>query len=285
MDGIIVINKPKNWTSRDVVNKLCKKLNTKKIGHTGTLDPIATGVLVLCVGRATKLVELLTCDDKSYNVVVKIGIETDTLDITGNIINTSNDIADGNRLLKVLNTFKGTYEQEVPSYSAVKVNGKKMYEYARMGKNISLPKRMVTVKSIDLLSCNGSEYEFKTLVSKGTYIRSLIRDINTKLGIIGTMSDLQRTRQGIFNLNDSYTLEDVLNDNYKMISIEEVLKDYFMITLDNELYEKVKDGALLENKYNEPLIVMKYKEKIVAIYKPYEKNQSLIKPYRMFIEL
>lgn len=130
MDGIIVINKPKGITSREVVNKVCKLLNTKKVGHTGTLDPIATGVLVLCVGKATKLVETLTSNDKEYVATVKLGILTDTLDTDGTIIEKSVNL-DKDKLVNVLNSFIGTYNQEVPIYSAVKVNGKKLYEYAR----------------------------------------------------------------------------------------------------------------------------------------------------------
>lgn len=131
MDGILVINKPKDVTSRDVVNKVCKILNTKKVGHTGTLDPIATGVLVVCVGKATKLVEVLTSNDKEYIATVKLGVLTDTLDIDGNIIKEEKVSILKEELIKVLNFFVGSYEQEVPIYSAVKINGKKLYEYAR----------------------------------------------------------------------------------------------------------------------------------------------------------
>ena len=206
MDEIIIINKQKGLTSRDVVNKACKILNTKKIGHTGTLDPIATGVLVLCCGKATKLVELLTCDDKEYIATVKLGILTDTLDVDGNIIKKENVNLDKHDLIDTLNSFIGEYEQEVPIYSAVKIKGKKLYEYARENKDVILPKRLVKIKSIKLLQFSDNKYQFKVTVSKGTYIRSLIKDINDKLGIIGSMSDLLRIRQGIFDIKDSYTL-------------------------------------------------------------------------------
>ena len=154
MDGIIVVNKPKGITSRDVVNNVCKLLNTKKIGHTGTLDPIATGVLVLCVGKATKLVEILTSNDKEYVATVKLGILTDTLDTAGTIIKKKHVNLDKNELEKVLNSFVGTYNQEVPIYSAIKINGKKLYEYAREKKEVILPKRMVEIKKIELLLNN-----------------------------------------------------------------------------------------------------------------------------------
>ena len=152
MDGIIVVNKPKGITSRDVVNKACKLLNTKKIGHTGTLDPIATGVLVLCVGKATKLVEVLTKNDKEYIATVKLGILTDTLDTDGTIIEKKQASLDKNELENVLKSFIGMYNQEVPIYSAVKINGKKLYEYAREKKEVTLPKRMVEIKDIKLLN-------------------------------------------------------------------------------------------------------------------------------------
>ena len=232
MDGIIVVNKPKGITSRDVVNKACKLLNTKKIGHTGTLDPIATGVLVLCVGKATKLVEVLTKNDKEYIATVKLGILTDTLDTDGTIIEKKQASLDKNELENVLKSFIGMYNQEVPIYSAVKINGKKLYEYAREKKEVMLPKRMVEIKDIKLLELNNNYYKFKVSVSKGTYIRSLIKDINKKLGILGVMSDLIRTRQGKFLINDSYSLEDMENNNYNVLTITDVLKDENCVIID-----------------------------------------------------
>ena len=139
MNGIIVVNKPKGITSRDVVNKVCKILNTKKVGHTGTLDPIASGTLVLCIGNATKLVEELTSYDKEYIATVKLGVLTDTLDTTGKVLKRQNTELKKEELIKTLNSFIGTYEQEVPIYSAVKINGKKLYEYARCNIDVTLP--------------------------------------------------------------------------------------------------------------------------------------------------
>ena len=283
MNGIIVVNKPKGITSRDVVNKVCKILNTKKVGHTGTLDPIASGTLVLCIGNATKLVEELTSYDKEYIATVKLGVLTDTLDTTGKVLKTQNTELKKEKLIKVLNSFIGTYEQEVPIYSAVKINGKKLYEYARCNIDVTLPKRSVTIHDIELLDFNKDNYKFRVRVSKGTYIRSLIKDINDKLNVIGSMEDLIRIKQGMFSLDDSYTLDNIENKEYKLISIEEVLKNYNTVTIDEALYKKIKNGAIIDNTYNADKIVFKYNNKVIAIYKKYDKDHNKLKPYKMFI--
>ena len=173
MNGILLINKPIDFTSRDVVNKLTKILKTKKIGHTGTLDPIATGVLVICVGNTTKLCELLTSEYKEYVATIKLGIKTDTLDTTGNIIEEKEYNVNEEQIKEVLNSFLGTSIQTTPIYSAVKVNGKKLYEYAREGKEVELPKREINITHIELISFKDDEIKFKTTVSNGTYIRAL----------------------------------------------------------------------------------------------------------------
>lgn len=283
MDGIIVVNKPKGMTSRDVVNIICKEFKTKKIGHTGTLDPIAEGVLVLCIGKATKLVEYLTSNDKEYIATVKLGILTDTLDTDGNILKKSNDILNKDSLIKVLNSFVGTYNQEVPIYSAVKINGKKLYEYARNGEDIELPKRMVEIKDIELLEFSNDSYKFKVSVSKGTYIRSLIKDINDKLGVIGVMSSLIRIRQGKFLLESSYTLEDIKNNNYKLLTIKNVLKNELCVIIDSTYFNIIKNGVIIDNKYDKDKVVFIYNDEVVAIYKTYEKDNTKMKPYKMFV--
>lgn len=283
MNGIIVVNKPKKITSRDVVNKICKVLNTKKVGHTGTLDPIAEGVLVICVGKATKLVEILTSNDKEYIAEVKLGVLTDTLDTDGKIIKEKETILDKESLTKVLDSFVGTYDQKVPIYSAVKINGKKLYEYARNGISVDLPSRKVTIKKIELLEFNKSSYKFKVSVSKGTYIRSLIKDINDKLDIIGVMSSLIRTKQGIFDIKDSYTLENIENNNYDFLSITDVLKDKNCIIIDDDLYSFVKDGRKIKNIYNKDEVVFIYNKEVVAIYKVCDNDKNNLKPYKMFI--
>lgn len=285
MEGILLIDKPKSVTSRDVVNKVCKLLKTKKVGHTGTLDPIATGVLVLCVGKYTKLVDLITNYEKEYIATAKLGIETDTLDITGNVTREEKIVMNKSQILEVLNGFKGKYMQEVPSYSAVKINGKKLYEYARNNEIIELPKREVEIKEIELLEYNeeNSEIKLKVLVSKGTYIRSLIRDIGIKLKVPITMSDLRRTKQGKFNIEECYTIEDIKNNNFNFLNIKEIL-DYPICNISDELLLKqVKNGSLIKNEYNNEFVMFSYKEEVIAIYKIYEKDNSLMKPYKMFL--
>ena len=283
MNGILLINKPIDFTSRDVVNKLTKILKTKKIGHTGTLDPIATGVLVVCVGNTTKLCELLTSEYKEYVATIKLGIKTDTLDTTGNIIEEKEYNVTVEQIKEVLNSFLGTSIQTTPIYSAVKVNGKKLYEYAREGKEVELPKREINITDIELISYKDDEIKFKTTVSKGTYIRALIDDICNKLNTVGTMSSLIRTKQGKFTLEETFTLEDVENGKYELISIEKALSDIETITIDEDTYNKVKNGAIITKQFNNDYANLLYNNKIVAIYKTYDKDNTLAKPFKMFI--
>jgi len=280
MSGIIIVNKEPGYTSRDVVNIVSKKLQTKKVGHTGTLDPMASGVLVICIGEATKLVELLTDTYKEYIAEITLGVLTDTLDTEGNIIKEENVDISREQVIDILNNFKGKYMQEVPIYSAIKVNGKKLYEYAREGINIDLPKREVEIKDIELISdISNNKFTIKTTVSKGTYIRSLVRDIAYKLNTIGIMSSLKRTKQGRFDINASYTLEDIKNDNYKVIPIEDALNDIYVVNMDDNLYKKVINGAKIKNIYNEDFVSFKYNNKIVAIYK---NDNGMLRMYKLF---
>ena len=271
-NGILIVNKPSGITSRDVVNIVGKTLNIKKVGHTGTLDPMATGVLVLCLGNALKVCELITANDKEYIAKVILGIETETLDTTSPIINTKKTNITKEEIEKVLNSFKGSYLQEVPKYSAVKINGKKLYEYAREGKEIELPKKMVTIYDIQLVSDityynDTTTFYIKTTVSKGTYIRSLIRDIGYKLNTYGCMDSLERTRQGIFNIDNSYTLEEIKNNNYKLLSIEESLPNIPLVQVDNKTLFKIKNGVKLKKFFTGDMAIIKDKNKVVAIYK------------------
>lgn len=283
MDGIILINKPKNVTSRDVVNKVGKILKTKKIGHTGTLDPIATGVLVLCVGKYTKLVDLITSYEKEYIATVIMGIKTDTLDVTGNILVRTDVSIDENELKHVLDSFKGSYMQEVPIYSAVKINGKKLYEYARNNENVEIPKREVEIKNIELLNINNNEFTFKVKVSKGTYIRSLINDIGEKLGIPMSMKELHRTMQGEFKIEDCNTIEDIENNNYKVLDIKDIF-NYPIIKINDESLEfQIKNGALIDNNCNSDIVMFELDDKVIAIYKVYDKDTTKLKPYKMFL--
>ncbi len=283
MNGVIIVDKPSGVTSRDVVNVICKKFNTKKVGHTGTLDPIATGVLAICIGKATKLVEVLTSNDKEYIATVKLGILTDTLDTDGKVLKKQETFVDKNELLNILNSFVGTYNQSVPIYSAVKINGKKLYEYAREGIEVKLPKRMVEIKNIELLDFKEDSYTFEVRVSKGTYIRSLIKDINDKLGVIGVMSNLKRTKQGKFDIKDAFSLENIQNDDYKILSITDVLKDDNCVIINDNLYNVIKNGGLIDNVYKDDYVTFIYKDEVIAIYKRYDKDSTKMKPYKMFI--
>ena len=266
MNEIIIVNKPKGITSRDVVNKISKILNIKKVGHNGTLDPLATGVLVITTNRYTKLNNLLSSREKEYIAEVKIGIETDTLDITGNIIDKKEEHLDINKLEETLKKYKKTYMQEVPKYSAVKVNGKKLYEYAREGIEVTLPKKEVTIKEIELISYKEDSFIFKTTVSKGTYIRSLIRDILKDMNVIGTMNNLTRTKQGIFNIENSNTLEDIEKGNYSSLKIKDIL-NISVITADNNLKFKIINGAKLKGKYPDEVLFIDKEGNELAIYK------------------
>ena len=283
MDGILVINKPSGITSRDVVNRVSKILNMSKIGHTGTLDPLATGVLILCLGKATKLVELITCETKEYIASIELGIETDTYDVTGKIINTSNLRPNFAELKNCLNSFIGDYWQEVPKYSAIKINGHKLYEYARQNIEIELPKRLVTIKALELIDYHDNEITFKTTVSKGTYIRSLIRDICLNLNTLGSMSSLVRTKQGDYTLDQSNSLEDIEKNSYHIITIEEALTKYEHIEITTEQMIKIKNGCILDRFFKDEKCVITYQKSIVAIYQTYSKDNTKVKPYQMFI--
>lgn len=282
MNGVIIVNKEKDMTSRDVVNKLCKLLGTKKIGHTGTLDPIATGVLVCCVGNCTKLVELLTSTDKEYIANIKFGVSTDTLDVTGEVICTSDISFNESDLLNTLKKYTGKYMQEVPKYSAVSINGKRLYEYARNNIEVELPKREVNITKLELISFDGANAVIRCVVSKGTYIRSLIKDICDDLNSCGTMEELQRVKQGVFDISESYTLDDIANSEYKLFGLSEILSDMQTIDLDEEIYNRVKNGAIIDRNFDCEMAVYKYNDEVVAIYKVYDKDTTLVKPYKMF---
>jgi tRNA pseudouridine55 synthase len=284
MNGILLVNKQENMTSRDVVNEVCKIFNTKKVGHTGTLDPMAKGVLVLALGTSLKIVNNITCLDKEYITKITLGIKTDTLDNTGKIISKEkiNNI-DVKQIDKVLNSFLGDYHMQVPLYSAVKVNGKKLYEYARNNIKVELPYKDVKIYEIerisDLIYENDKiSFKFKCKVSKGTYIRSLINDIAKKLNTIGIMSELTRIKQGKFSIEDCYTLEDIKNGKYKLLNMKDVI-DLPIIKITDDVYKKVKNGMKLENNYNYEEFCFEYNDNIIAIYK---QEDNYVKPVRVF---
>ena len=287
MNGILLVNKPAGITSRDVVNKAGKILGTKKVGHTGTLDPLATGVLVLCVGSATKLVEILTATEKEYVAEMILGIKTDTYDITGNILEDNKIIKSEEEIRNVLMSMQGTYEQEVPIYSAVKIDGKKLYEYARENKSIELPKRMVTISKIELLNieeeAEHTKFSFLCKVSKGTYIRSLVCDIANKLSTVGSMTKLNRVKQGDFSLEQCYTLEDIEQGNFQLLDIKDCLNKFPKVIADGKLLNAIKNGSIVTNRWAKDEILFTDKnDSIIALYKKYDKDESMLKPWKMF---
>lgn len=287
MDNIIVINKDKDYTSRDVVNVIGKIFNTKKVGHTGTLDPLATGVLIVCMNKALKVVDLITASDKEYIAKVVLGIDTDTLDITGNIINECRTNVNVDMVKSVLNSFIGKSIQEVPKYSAVKVNGKKLYEYARNGIDVELPKREIQIFDIELISdidiVDGhQEFSFKVKVSKGTYIRSLIRDIGVKLGCFACMKELTRTKQGKFSIDKSYTLNDIKNGNYKLLNIKDVI-DIEKVVVSDDMLFKIKNGMILDKFFiSDKALILDNNGNEIGIYKTYDKDSKKVKPDKIF---
>ncbi len=277
---VLFINKEKNMTSFDVVNKISKLFGIKRVGHTGTLDPLATGVLIVAVGQATKVVELLTSTYKEYIAEVKLGIKTDTLDITGEVLDTK-EVPKNIKLKETLNSFKKTYLQEVPIYSAVKVNGKKLYEYARNNQEVELPKKEVTIKEIELLEEKEDAFIFKTLVSKGCYIRSLINDIGNSLNTYATMTELKRTKQGIVSIEETNTLDDLNNKEINLHNIEDVL-DIKVIEVDSYLENKIRCGHRLNNTFSiDDKVIFKSKNnQLLGIY---EVEEDYLKVWKNFI--
>ena len=282
MDGILLINKEPNMTSRDVVNKVCHLLNTKKVGHTGTLDPMATGVLVLAINKGLKIVNEITALDKEYEAEITLGIETDTLDITGNTLSTKEVNVTNEDIDKVLDSFIGDYNMKVPIYSAIKVNGKKLYEYARNNEEVDIPTHKVKVFELKRTSdIKDNKFSIKCKVSKGTYIRSLVRDISNELGTVGVMSKLNRTKQGNFDIKDCYTLKDIEQGSYKLLDIKEVL-DLPLVEIPDSIYKKVINGNKIENTFNYDKFIFKKDNKIISIYE-LDKESNLLKPLHMFI--
>lgn len=280
MQGILLLDKEQNKTSRDMVNELNHIFDMKKIGHTGTLDPLATGVLVMCIGKYTKLVDMLSSLKKEYVAQIKLGIMTDTLDITGNILKEESFIppTDG-EIKKVLNSLKGKIIQTIPKYSAKKINGKKLYEYARNGEDIVLPQNEIEVYNISLLDNSNGIITFKAEVSKGTYIRSLIEMICERLGVIGTMSSLVRTKQGKFTIEDAYLIDEVKKGLYKILKAKDVL-EYPVYDLSDIEYNKVKNGNKISIKIESNYVILLYNNEEVAIY---EKDNDLYKAKIMLI--
>lgn len=267
MDGILLINKPSGYTSHDVVNVLRKHLHTKKVGHCGTLDPDATGVLVVCVNKATKVLQFLTADTKEYIATLSLGKATDTYDASGTITDEKEYTTISNEeITKVIHSFLGAQKQVPPMYSAVKINGKKLYEYARAGKTITVEPRDVTIKEIEVLNIQDNEITFRVVCSKGTYIRSLCVDIAKALGYPGHMASLIRSASGQFMLDTCYTLEEVEKGEFTLLSIDEALSTYPKICVEDE--NIVFHGKKIESNATGLTVICNKDGHALAMYQP-----------------
>lgn len=287
MEGIILVNKPKGISSFDVIRKLKKILKTKKIGHTGTLDPLATGLMLICVGKATKLASDLEAKNKVYLADFEIGYATDTYDIEGkriaeNLIDVSKD-----NLELSLKKFIGDIKQVPPMYSAIKIDGNKLYHLARKGIEIERPERDVTIEYINLLDFKDNKAKIETKVSKGCYIRSLIYDIGLDLGTYATMTELQRINVGEYSLTNSYTLEQMeemaQNNDFSFLNSVEDVFSYEKYNLETEkeltLFKngntvKIKDS--LENKKYK----VYYQDEFLGLANI--ENNNLLKGYKYY---
>ena len=263
-NGILNIDKPQGITSHDVVDVIKKLFPNMKVGHTGTLDPLATGVLPICIGEATKLTNQIISENKTYKVKMLLGVETDTYDVTGKIMFASTVNKDEIYIKERIKRFIGIQEQIPPMYSAIRVNGKRAYSYAREGKNIKLLPRKIEIYSIDNIKVDMErrEVEFVVQCSKGTYIRSLVNDIGKKIGCGAIMIELRRLKTGNFAIEESIPLYDFLKLEYeemldRIISIEDYYKEAKRINLSKEDFIKFLNGVQFE---------LDTKEKIVTIY-------------------
>ena len=232
MDGFFLLNKEKGITSNQLVQKIKKNLSLRKVGHLGTLDPMATGLMVIAVNRATKFSSYFLESDKSYYATVKLGTSTDTDDALGNVIAASDNFPTKENTYKVLNSFHGKSLQRAPYYSALKHKGKPLYKYARKGDLISKPPREINIFSIKDFIFDHDEFSFLIHCSKGTYIRSIARDLGKKLGCCAHLAELKRVSQGKFNINQASAIELVETNN--LISIEEAFKQFSDIKLKND---------------------------------------------------
>ena len=287
MEGIIVVNKTKGITSFDVIRKLKKILKTKKIGHTGTLDPLATGLMLVCVGKATKLASDLEAKNKIYIADFDIGYATDTYDVEGkkiaeNIIEVSKE-----NLEQSIKKFIGNIKQVPPMYSAIKIDGNKLYHLARKGIEVERPKRDVTIEYINLLDFKNNKAKIETEVSKGCYIRSLIYDIGQDLGTYATMTALQRKQVGEYSLENSYNLEQIeemtLNNDFKFLKTVEEIFSYDKYNLQTEkefiLYKNGNTVKIKENLENKRYRIY-FQDKFIGLANI--ENNNLLKGYKYY---
>lgn len=252
MNGIILVDKPQDWTSHDVVAKLRGVLHERRIGHSGTLDPLATGLLVVFVGRATRAVDFAEADSKEYLAGLRLGVSTDTQDITGNIVAESAALPDEAALREALGRFIGDVEQIPPMYSAIKIGGKKLYELARRGESVERAPRKITVSAIDIAGRDGDDYILNISCSKGTYVRTLCSDIGEALGCGACMSSLRRTRAGVFSVDDAHSLADIeaavregrLSDI--ILPVDTLFASFPKLTVSQSAAKRLKNGNIIK---------------------------------------
>jgi tRNA pseudouridine55 synthase len=296
-NGVLPLFKPRGLTSHDCVIKVRKLFKTRKVGHTGTLDPEVNGVLPICIGKATKVVQYVTDYPKEYEAEITLGSSTTTEDQTGEIVEQKvvNTVFTKAEIEQVLQHFKGEITQIPPMYSAVKVNGRKLYEYARAGETVERPLRQVTIHDIQLLdeksefSGNPLTFSIRVKCSKGTYIRTLATDIGKELGYPAHMSLLQRTASGPFSLNETITFDDIEKAlerdemTEKLTSIEEALAFLPKWEVENDLAQKIKNGAVLENDdiKEERFVVFDEEGNCLAVYQQHPTKPGLIKPEKV----
>ena len=277
MAEVLYINKPSGISSFDVCFKLRKVLHTKKIGHTGTLDPNATGVMIVLFDKSTKANQFLVTDQKEYETRVLLGKETDSLDIDGNVLGEYKyEVPDENTLKKALNAFKGRSVQEVPITSAVSVDGKRLYQYQKEGKEVELPKREIEVFSVELLNIYEDGFSFISHVSSGTYIRALVRDILSSLNLHGTVLSLKRTAVDDVRIEDCDELNDILEGNYHLHDLYDLLSKRYEVFEDFD-EKDVLNGKKLLIESDQPRLLMARNHEALAIY---EKDGDLYRSLR-----
>jgi len=277
MDGVLLINKEEGLSSHDVVRKLRKFLNTKKIGHCGTLDPLAKGLLVVTIGKALKISRFIESDEKEYIATIKLGERTATLDREGEIIEKKDIISfNSDDINKVFKSMIGKQKQKPPIYSAVSVNGKRLYEYARKNIEVEIKEREIEIKDLELIEYGKDFVKYKVICSKGTYVRVLCETIANKLNNIGYMFDLVRTRIGKLYLKDAFTLNDIENNNFKLIDIKSSLSDFVILTVkDRDLY-KASNGNVLDFYIEGNVLAVDEFREVIALYEGDKENNRLI---------
>ena len=252
MNGIVIVDKPQGWTSQDVTARLRRVFSTRRIGHGGTLDPMATGVLPVFVGRATRAVEFFEHAEKTYEATLRLGMKTDTQDITGTVLEERPVTVTEQDILNVLPAFRGEILQIPPMYSALKVNGQKLYDLARKGKEVERQPRPITVHELELLHFDGQDARIRVRCSKGTYIRTLCEDMGEKLGCLGCMVALRRTRAGEYTVEKAVPLQTLLdaeNPEQYLLSMDSPFLGYPAVTLSENQEKRCRNG----NSFTRPL--------------------------------